>query len=477
LAIEGKNKIKFGTSGWRGIISDDFTFDNVKIVTQAIADFIKSSKREKGKPVIIGGDARFLSEKFSEVAAEVMAGNNIEVLLCNRDTPTPVISYEIIRRKAAGAINFTASHNPPEYNGLKFSPSWGGPATPAETDIIEKNIQKLKVVKVMKKEEAMKRGLIKIFEPSHYYLKRLKEIIDFKVIKKLKQKIIVDPLYATGRGYLDKILEEEGIKVKVINNYRDVLFGGFPPEPAKKNIGDLIQTVKQEKAIVGVATDGDADRYGIIDSDGTYIQANQILPLLLDYLMRTRNFKGAVVRSVATSHMIDKVAEIYNLKLYETPVGFKYIGEIMQKEDIVIGGEESNGLTIFRHIPEKDGILACLLVIEMAAREKKNLKELLNKLQEKTGKFFTKRENIKLTETGKIKLLEKLKNFKEKEFGKFKIEKLITIDGFKFMFENNSWVMIRFSGTEPIIRIYAEANNEVILNQIMEQGKEFVLSN
>ncbi len=477
MAIEGKNKIKFGTSGWRGIISDDFTFDNVKIVTQAIADFIKSSKREKGKPVIIGGDARFLSEKFSEVAAEVMAGNNIEVLLCNRDTPTPVISYEIIRRKAAGAINFTASHNPPEYNGLKFSPSWGGPATPAETDIIEKNIQKLKVVKVMKKEEAMKRGLIKIFEPSHYYLKRLKEIIDFKVIKKLKQKIIVDPLYATGRGYLDKILEEEGIKVKVINNYRDVLFGGFPPEPAKKNIGDLIQTVKQEKAIVGVATDGDADRYGIIDSDGTYIQANQILPLLLDYLMRTRNFKGAVVRSVATSHMIDKVAEIYNLKLYETPVGFKYIGEIMQKEDIVIGGEESNGLTIFRHIPEKDGILACLLVIEMAAREKKNLKELLNKLQEKTGKFFTKRENIKLTETGKIKLLEKLKNFKEKEFGKFKIEKLITIDGFKFMFENNSWVMIRFSGTEPIIRIYAEANNEVILNQIMEQGKEFVLSN
>lgn len=473
MAIQ--SKIKFGTSGWRGIISDDFTFDNVKIVTQAIADFIKSSKKEKGKPIIIGGDARFLSEKFSEVAAEVMAGNGIEVLLCNRDTPTPVISYEIIRRKAAGAINFTASHNPPEYNGLKFSPSWGGPATPAETDIIEKNIQKVKVVRVMSKEDAVKKGLIKYFEPSTYYLKRLKEIIDFKVIKKLKSKIIVDPLYATGRGYLDRILQEQGAKIKVINDYRDVLFGGHPPEPAEKHIGDLIDTVKKEKAIIGIATDGDADRYGIVDSDGTYIQANQILPLLLDYLVRTRGWKGAVVRSVATSHMIDKVAEIYNLKLYETPVGFKYIGEIMTKEDIVIGGEESNGLTVYRHIPEKDGILACLLVVEMVAREKKCIKELLFNLQKKIGTFFTKRENIKLTEIGKIKLQEKLKSFKEKKFGSFNIEKLVTIDGYKFILENGNWAMIRFSGTEPIVRLYAEAKDEVILEQIVKQGKMFVL--
>ncbi len=477
LKTEGKNKIKFGTSGWRGIISDDFTFDNVKLVTQAIADFIKSSKKEKGKPVIIGGDARFLSEKFAEVAAEVMAGNGIEVLLCNRDTPTPVISFEIIRRKAAGAINFTASHNPPEYNGLKFSPSWGGPATPAETDVIEKNIQKVKVVKVMPKNDALKRGMIKYFEPSTYYLKKLKEIIDFKIIKKLKSKIVVNPLYATGRGYLDKILKDEGVKIKVINDYRDVLFGGYPPEPAEKNIKDMIDTVKKEKAIIGIATDGDADRYGIIDSDGSYIQANQILPLLLDYIMKTRKWNGVVVRSVATSHMLDKVAELYGLKLIETPVGFKYIGEIMTKEDIIIGGEESNGLTVHRHIPEKDGILACLLVVEMVAREKKSIKELLFDLQKKTGRFITKRENIKLTEIGKIKLQEKLKNFNGKKFGVFNIEKLITVDGYKFILENGNWVMIRFSGTEPIIRLYAEAKDETILDQIIKQGKEFILEN
>lgn len=470
-------KIKFGTSGWRGIISDDFTFDNVKIVTQAIADFIKSNKKEKGKPVIIGGDARFLSEKFSEVAAEVMAGNNIEVLLCNRDTPTPVIAYEIIRRKAAGAINFTASHNPPEYNGLKFSPSWGGPATKEITDIIEKNIGKVKVVKIFEKEKALKNGMIKIIDPSIYYIKRLKEIIDFNVLKKLKSKIIVDPLFSTGRDYLDRILIDEGIKIKVINNYRDVLFGGFPPEPAEKNIQDLIETVKKEKAILGIATDGDADRYGIVDSDGTYIQANYILPLLLDYLMKTRNWKGVVVRSVATSHMIDKVAEIYGLKLYETPVGFKYIGEIMIKEDIIIGGEESNGLTIYRHIPEKDGILACLLVAEMVARENKTVKELLKELYKKTGEFYTERVNIKLTEAGKIKLQEKLAKYDKKTFGHYNIKKLITIDGFKFIFDNNLWLMIRLSGTEPIIRLYAEANTKKELNELIEEGRKFILEN
>ena len=353
----------------RDSISDDFTFENVRIVVQAIADFIKSKKNLKGRTVIVGGDGRFLSEQFCVSAAEVLAGNGIKALVCDRDTPTPVISYEVIRRKAAGGINFTASHNPSEYNGLKFSPSWGGPATISETKAIEANIKRIKTVKKMDFEGAKKKGFIKVFDPKPHYMNRMKEIVDFKIIKKSRIKIIADPLYATGRGYLDTLLREAGADVTVINDKRDVMFGGFPPEPAEKNVGDLIAAVKKKGAALGVATDGDADRYGVIDKDGSYISANKILPLLLDYLIRTRGWKGCVVRSVATSHMVDAVAGLHNRKLYETPVGFKYIGEIMTKEDIVIGGEESNGLTVHRHIPEKDGIVACLLIVEMAARK------------------------------------------------------------------------------------------------------------
>jgi alpha-D-glucose phosphate-specific phosphoglucomutase len=471
-------EIKFGTSGWRGIISDDFTFDNVRIVTQAIADFIKSNKKEKNKPVIIGGDARFLSDKFSEAAAEVLAGNGIPVLLCNRDTPTPVISYEIIRRKASGGINFTASHNPPEYNGLKFSPSWGGPATPAETDIIEKNIKHVKKVKKMNFNEGIKKGIIKIFDPSIYYLERIKELVDFSIIRKSGLKIIVDPLYSTGRGYLDKLLFDAKVNIKVINNKKDVLFGGFPPEPAEKNIQDLIQMVIKEKAILGVATDGDADRYGIIDSDGSYIPANKILPLLFDYLVKTRKgWKGVAIRSVATSHMIDRVAAMHGIKLYETPVGFKYIGEIMIKEDIIIGGEESNGLTIHRHIPEKDGIIACLLVVEMVARYKKNIKALLKELENKTGQFFNTRRNYKISEDKKENLIKRLKNSECSKIGKYEIKEINKKDGYKFILGEDLWVMIRLSGTEPIVRLYGEAKSKNDLDYIMTMSEKFILQN
>lgn len=473
--MANKSDIKFGTSGWRGIISDDFTFDNVKTVCQAIAVFIKSKKELNGKPVIIGGDARFLSDKFSQTAAEVMAGNGIKSLLCDRDTPTPVIAYQIIRKKAAGGINFTASHNPPEYNGLKFSPSWGGPATPEDTDAIEANIKKVKVVKIMEKETAEKQGLIKVFDPSQEYFDRIRQIVDLEAIKKSKIKIIVDPLFSTGRGYLDRLLSEAGASIKVINDKKDVLFGGFPPEPAEKNVQDLICMVKKEKAMLGIATDGDADRYGIIDSDGSYIQANKILPLLLDYLVKTRpDWHGSVVRSVATSHMIDKVAKMHNLKLHETPVGFKYIGEIMTKEDIIIGGEESNGLTVYRHVPEKDGIIACLLVAEMVAKTKKNVRTLLRELEEKTGSFLNSRKNFRLSEPKKIALIKKLKTGKMAKIGKFTVLETITIDGFKYMLGEDTWIMTRFSGTEPIVRLYGEAKDKKTLDEIMEEGEKFV---
>ncbi|MFW6210682.1 MAG: phosphoglucomutase/phosphomannomutase family protein [bacterium] len=469
-------EIKFGTSGWRGIISDDFTFENVRIVVQAIADFIKSKKNLRGKPVIVGGDARFLSEQFCAAAAEVLAGSGIKALVCDRDTPTPVISYEVIRRKAAGGINFTASHNPAEYSGIKFSPSWGGPATIAETGAIEVNIKKIKTVKKMDFETAVKKGMIKKFDPKPYYMKRIKEIVDFSAIKKSRIKVIVDPLYASARGYLDTLLKDAGADVTVINDHRDVLFGGFPPEPAEKNIRDLILEVKRKKAFLGVAADGDGDRYGVIDADGSYIPANKILPLLLDYLIRTRGWKGSVVRSVATSHMVDAVAALHNRKLYETPVGFKYIGEIMIKEDIVIGGEESNGLTVHRHIPEKDGIIACLLVVEMAAKTGRKIKDMIKELEKKTGSFYTARKNYRLTEAKKEKLIKKLSDGKFKKIGQFEIKDINTKDGFKYILGKDIWVMTRFSGTEPVVRLYAEAKSRKMLKEVMAAGEKFFIS-
>ena len=473
--MENKLEIKFGTSGWRGIISDDFTFDSVKTVCQAIASFIKSKRELNGKPVIIGYDARFLSDKFAQTAAEIMAGNGIKAMLCDRDTPTPVIAYQIIRKKAAGGINFTASHTPPEYNGLKFSPSWGGPATPEDTDQIEANIKKVKVIKSISMDNAVKQGLIKLFDPSEEYLDRIRQIVDFDVIKKSKLKIVVDPLFSTGRGYLDRLLKEAGANIKVINDKKDVLFGGFPPEPSEKNVQDLIAAVKKEKAALGVATDGDADRYGIIDSDGSYIQANNILPLLLDYLVKTRpDWHGSVVRSVATSSMIDKVAKLHKLKLHETPVGFKYIGEIMTKEDIIIGGEESNGLTVYRHVPEKDGIVACLLVVEMAARTRKNIRTLLKELEAKTGRFLSARKNFRLTAAKKESLMKKLKSVKMAKIGKYEVKETITIDGFKFILGDDTLIMTRFSGTEPIVRLYGEAKEQKTLDDIMAEGEKFV---
>ncbi len=254
------------------------------------------------------------------------------------------------------------------------------------------------------------------------------------------------------------------------------MFGGFPPDPAEKNVQDMIKKVKEKKAILGVVTDGDADRYGIIDSDGTYIQANKILPLLLDYLMKTRKWKGSVVRSVATSHMIDRVAKLHKLKLHETPVGFKYIGDIMTRENIIIGGEESNGLTVHRHVPEKDGIIACLLVVEMVARTRKNIKTLLKKLAAKTGNFYTERNNYRLSEAKKQKLMKTLKNNKIKKIGRYNVLEIITVDGYKFMLGEDTWIMTRFSGTEPIVRLYAEAKSKKVLKDILKAGEKLILN-
>lgn len=469
-------EIKFGTSGWRAKIADEFTFRNVQILTQAISDYlwgrvhILHRKNEPVPKIVVGYDTRFLSEKFALSSAEVLSGNNIEVLLTNRDTPTPVISFEIIRQKLCGGINITASHNPKDYNGLKFSPSWGGPATPETTSSIEKLIKK--------NEEAEIRTnttLVKYFDPSKFYIKRIKELIDLKAIKKSKIKIVIDLLYGTGRGYLDNVLEETGKVVKILHNYRDVNFGRITPEPSNSNLEELRKELKKNKADLGLSLDGDADRFGIVDADGTFITPNQIIAILLNHLVKTRGITGCVVRTVSTTHFIDAIAKKLNVDVRETPVGFKYIGEIMTKEDIIIGGEESGGLTIYKHIPEKDGILACLLVAELVAIEKKTIKDYLKELTKKVGLYLSERIDITLEQDKKKKLQMVLEINPPDEISGIKVKSIDKKDGFKFNLNDGSWLLIRFSGTEPKVRCYIETNNKEKLTSLTESGRKIIL--
>jgi phosphoglucomutase len=472
-------EIKFGTSGWRGIISDEFTFENVEIVTQAICDYIKQQKTSGKRPaVIVGYDTRFFSEKFAEVTAAVIAANGLQALLCNRDTPTPVIAFEILRRKAAGGINFTASHNPASYNGIKFSPSWGGPALPETTTAIEANCRKYlrqpRLVKKMALAEALKKRSIIMIDPRPQYLRKLRSIIDLKAIQKARLKIAVDVLYGTGRGYLDELLTEAGVKIHLLHNWRDVLFGGRPPEPSSENIHEMVQIVKKEKCHLGLGTDGDADRFGIIDEKGNYIQPGHVIALLLDHLQKTRKWQGVVARSVMTTNFIDAVAQKHKVKVRETPVGFKYIGDILVKEGLIIGGEESGGLTIHGHVPEKDGILACLLVAEMVAYQKKPLSRILADLYKEVGVFLFARTNFHVTVERIAKLKQTLKGKPPKSIAGIKIQKIITIDGFKFILEDGSWVGLRLSGTEPVVRYYCEAFNQAKLQRLIGAGKKLI---
>ena len=465
-------KIKFGTSGWRGILADEFTFENVRIVTQAICDHIRE-KGESEKGVVIGYDTRFMGRKFALAAAEILAANGIKAFLCKRDVPTPVIAFEVIRRKAAGGINFTASHNPPEYNGLKFSSSWGGPALPETTGEIERRANEM-MGEMTYREVSLKKGmderLIEIIEPKESYLKEIREKVDVAVLKGMK--VAVDHLYGTSRDYLDTVLKEAGCEVVRFHEYPDPTFGGKPPEPSEENIHDLIEKVRSDNTIfIGLATDGDADRFGIVDRGGIYIEPNYIVALLLDYLIRTRKWSGGVARSVATTHLIDRVAARHGIEVYETPVGFKYIGELISEDKLIIGGEESAGLTIKGHVPEKDGILACLLVAEMVAREGKSVTEMLNNLYSEVGTVLTRRVNIHLEGSG---LKDRLKTLPS-SFAGLNVDKVVTIDGTKLILSDGSWVLIRPSGTEPVVRLYAESFSQEGLDRLTEAGKRFIL--
>jgi phosphoglucomutase len=458
--------IKFGTSGWRAVMAEEFTFANVRRAVHGIARYVKT-QRPQGARVIVGRDPRFLGETFCSMAADILGSYGIMPLVIADAAPTPAISHAVIHQKADGAINFTASHNPPEYNGIKFSTPDGAPALPEVTHQIEKEIAADSAIPT-----GPKTG-IEPLDPKPAYLARLREIIDFAAIQKAGLRVVFDPLWGAARGYSDSLLRVAGVEVATVHDIRDVLFGGHAPEPDDHLLEAMREKMRETKAHIGIATDGDADRFGIVDEDGTFLQPNYVIALLFDYLVESRGWKNGVGKSVATTNLINALAKHHKVELHETPVGFKYIGELIKQDKIAIGGEESAGLSIRYHVPEKDGILAGLLCCEMVAKRQQSMGRQLQELFVKVGSFYPTRENFRLTPEVKEKFTKKSR-LDPHNFAGHKVIEAVRKDGLKLVLDDGSWVCYRLSGTEPVVRAYSEAPSQQGLQTLSAAAKQWI---
>ena len=472
--------IKFGTSGWRGVIADEFTFANVRLAVTAIAEHVKT--KTKQPTILVGYDTRFFSEEFSQLAVDILQQEGVRTLLCETFTPTPAVAFEIMRRKLDGAINFTASHNPAQYHGLKFSSADAGPALPEVTRDIES-----RVVKIIDKDgpfpmspavkPSEKGSTTEKVNLRENYLKRLDELVHFDTLRKGKSRFVVDALHGCGADYLDRTLADHGVAVQAMRTDRDCLFDGTGPDVSEENLAPLRKAVVDSKATAGLATDGDADRFGIVDGDGTWIQPNLVLALVYDYLVETRKWNMPAARSVATTQMIDAAAKSHGQTVHQTPVGFKYIGQLIREDKIALGGEESAGLTIRGHIPEKDGILACLLVAEMLAARGASIGEQVRAMFKKLGReFWPVRENLHLSDEQKANAVKKVAVDASTLVGR-KVVSIDRTDGAKFVFDDGSWMLLRLSGTEPLLRLYVEADSAEDSAKLTREATKWVLQN
>ena len=454
-------------------MAEDFTFANVRLAAAGMAYALL--KRSEHPRVVIGYDTRFLSEKFAETAARILASHGIEVRLTSRPHPTPALACQIIREGLDGGVNVTASHNPPEYNGLKFSSSDGAPALSALTLDIEESIGSVTAGERPLQGSNDATPFLQASDPRPAYLEDIRRKIDLDAIRRAGLKIAFDPLFGTARGYADDLLREAGLRPIVLHDWRDALFSGAGPEPSAQNLGELARTVKDEKCAVGISTDGDADRFGVVDADGTWIHPNYVLGLLADYLIDVRKIPGGLGRSVATTHLLDAIARHYGVPLYQTPVGFKYIGELIKAGKVAMGGEESAGLTIRAHVPEKDGILAALLVVEAVARRGLSVGEQLRALFKKVGPYYSERVNLRLERGTQERLMKKLQA-DWSTFDSRRVRSIDRTDGLKMICEDGSWVLMRSSGTEPVVRVYGEAPSRRELEELMKAAKQFALN-
>lgn len=466
--------IHFGTSGWRDIIADGFTFDKVTALTRAVAGELKR-QRLAARGVIVGHDYRFLAEEFAEHTVRVLSREGIPVVWVKEAVPTPALALAIRELKLAGGVNFTASHNPAGYQGYKWSNQHGSPATKEEVAPIEAAANRLLASKTVWP-AGKKNGAIREFDPKPGYFKQLAKMVDFSLIRPARISVVADPLFGAGRGYLDHALRAAGCEVEVLHDWRDVLFGGGNPEPDADRMREAGLVMRKKDAVLALGTDGDADRFGVVDRDGTHLTPNQVLALTVYLLAKHRGWKGRVVRSVVTSHLVDAVAQKYHLPTEITPVGFKYIGESMQRGGFLAGGEESGGLTVAGHVPEKDGILACLLMTELVAREKKSLKAILSILYKTVGTILSDRLNLHLDSSDAAsRIRTRLERHPLRSLAGQKVVKVETMDGYKYVLEDGSWLAVRLSGTEPVARVYVESRTQKRLEQLIREGRTLLL--
>jgi alpha-D-glucose phosphate-specific phosphoglucomutase len=469
--VEEESEIRFGTGGWRAIIGEGFTMRNVRRLCQALANRLTRQDLEK-QGVLIGYDRRFLSDRAAEVAAEVFAGNNIAVTLVPEAAPTPLITFATAEQGAALGLVFTASHNPPEWNGLKVFRADGSLLMTEETDQIELEANALTRTDIVKIELdlALEEGIVSYKDFTNEYVDALESFVDMSAIREAGLKVAVDPMHGVGQLTLDIILTEARCRLTSIHGRRDPLFGGRSPAPDLKALGLLINTVKEDDFDVGMATDGDADRIAIVDDRGEYIHTNDVLLLLYFYMHEVRGWRGAVVRNLATTHLLDRLAAHFNEKAIETPVGFKHIIAAMQEHDALLGGESSGGLTIRGHILGKDGILAAALMVEMLALTGRRIHELLDQVHAITGQLYSIEKNTPATSEMKVLIPKRLRETQIEKIAGYPILKTSHQDGTKFLLENDNWLLLRFSGTEPVLRIFAEGDTLEKAGELVEWG-------
>lgn len=463
--MQGDNEIKFGTDGWRGIISDNFTFDNVKRAAQAIADYY--SVTEKRPKMAVGYDTRFLSDKYAQIVSEVLAKNGVDVILSDRPIPSPMLSFTVSHRGLTSGVMITASHNPAEYNGIKIKTACGGAAGIEITQEIEKKSNSISSIK-----EKEIKGNIQKDDLSKDYIKFLRSYINLKKIKQARFKVLVDVMHGSGDEFITEILKDTHIKLELMRSEINPSFGGLRPEPVIENLGPSIERMKKDKFDICLVLDGDADRIACIVSRGIFVSPQKILGLLILHLFQDRKMSGGIVKTIVGTNLIDNITKKLRLRLYETPVGFKYISNLMENNDILVGGEEAGGMGFKGYIPERDGMLAGLLLLEMMVYRKKSIIKILEEMEKEFGKYYYLREDLKVQDPKiKIKNFKKIKRILGKEVIQVK-----DYDGIKLICRDDSWLMFRASGTEPIVRIYAESKSLNKSKRLIEFGKKTIFN-
>ena len=465
--------IRFGTDGWRGVIADDFTFENVRLCAQGTANFLRE-QRQDSKGLVVGYDTRFGSEDFAAAVAEVVTGNWITTLLCDKPAPTPVVTYNLVTRDAGGAAIITASHNPAEWNGFKYKPYYGSSASPEIVEELEASIARAAEsdVRRMSLPDARAKGLLEEIDPEPSYLAHVAGLVDLSAIRQAGLKVVADPMFGAGAGYFTKLLSGGSTKVSELRSERNPAFPGMlQPEPIAHNLRPLMSAVPRRRADVGLATDGDGDRLGLVDEEGRFITTLQAFALICLHQLEVMKRRGPIVRSITMTSMIDRLGALYDVPVFDTPVGFKHLGPVMMQEDALLAGEESGGYAFQGSIPERDGILSGLMILELMVKTGKTVSELLDMLVEKVGPHHYDRLDLRYDAEQRKTVLANMRKARPAALAGKRVESVDTRDGFRFLLEGGYWALVRFSGTEPVLRFYAEAESPEQVAALLEEAR------